>query len=499
MRRQIPVVLSTVRSVTLTEELPTVPDVDESSSAGGPLEAVSPRAWRALWVASLATVLVGFNSTATNIALDDIQSGFVGATAADIGWGVAGFFIGTAAFLPLAGRLADRIGRKRIFQLGLLAFALSAVFSATAGTVITLNLSRVLQAFAGAAILPSSLALVLPLFPESRRTTAVGLWSAAGPLGAGVAPGLVALILANAGWRIVYLVSAPVALLMFWAGQSLLRELPTPRDQQRLDLVGAAAGTVAIGAVVTAIMQGRVWGYTSALTATVAVVGVLSLVLFLSNSFRHPEPLLTLHLLRRRGVMVSNVVNFVMGITSQPLWIVWPLFMKNVWNFSTLQVGMGVTLGPIAAGFSTLTFSRLADRIGSLGLCRLGTALQVFAVGWHFTQLGADVNFWSDFAPGIIIYGLGWGMSIPLLNGVALEWVEEKYYGETNGLFSTLRYAAAAIGTAAVFALLTVTSGVEALPYYDRILGFFFVASTLGALAMWIKIGRAPKHNQVAN
>ena len=99
--------------------------------------------------------------------------------------------------MPLAGRLADRIGRKRIFQLGLLAFALSAFFSATAGTVITLNLSRVLQAFAGAAILPSSLALVLPLFPESRRTTAVGLWSAAGPLGAGVAPGVAALILAE--------------------------------------------------------------------------------------------------------------------------------------------------------------------------------------------------------------------------------------------------------------------------------------------------------------
>ncbi|MFL2986976.1 MAG: MFS transporter [Candidatus Poriferisodalaceae bacterium] len=154
MRRQIPVVLSTVRKILPVEGTLSAPVVAEPTSARAPLEAVSPRAWRALWVASLATVLVGFNSTATNIALDDIQSGFVGATAADVGWGVVGFFIGTAAFLPLAGRLADRIGRKRIFQLGLLVFALSAVFSATAGTVITLNLSRVLQAFAGAAILP---------------------------------------------------------------------------------------------------------------------------------------------------------------------------------------------------------------------------------------------------------------------------------------------------------------------------------------------------------
>ena len=99
MRRQIPVVLSKVRDIPLAEESPTVPDARAQSSVRAPLEPVSPRAWR-LWVASLATVLVGFNSTATNIALDDIQAGFVGATAADIGWGVAGFFIGTAAFCP---------------------------------------------------------------------------------------------------------------------------------------------------------------------------------------------------------------------------------------------------------------------------------------------------------------------------------------------------------------------------------------------------------------
>ena len=167
MRRQIPVVLSTVPRITGADGGLTVPDSAESRSNRLTPEAVSPRAWRALFLTSLATVLVGFNSTATNIALDDIREGFTGATTADVGWGVAGFFIGTAAFLPLAGRLADRIGRKRIFQLGLLLFALSAVLSAVAPTVLALNLSRVLQAVAGAALLPSSLSLVLPLFPES--------------------------------------------------------------------------------------------------------------------------------------------------------------------------------------------------------------------------------------------------------------------------------------------------------------------------------------------
>ena len=110
MRRQIPVVLSAVREIAPIGDSNVAANQADMPTSGSKLQPVSPRAWRALWVASLATVLVGFNSTATNIALDDIQRGFTGASAADIGWGVAGFFIGTAAFLPLAGRLADRIG-----------------------------------------------------------------------------------------------------------------------------------------------------------------------------------------------------------------------------------------------------------------------------------------------------------------------------------------------------------------------------------------------------
>ena len=116
MRRQIPVVLSAVREIAPTGDSNVVAHQAGMPASGSKLQPVSPRAWRALWVASLATVLVGFNSTATNIALDDIQRGFTGASAADIGWGVAGCFIGTAAVLPHPGRRAERIGRKPNFQ-----------------------------------------------------------------------------------------------------------------------------------------------------------------------------------------------------------------------------------------------------------------------------------------------------------------------------------------------------------------------------------------------
>ena len=452
-------------------------------------EPVSARAWRALTVASLGTVLVGFNSTATNIALDRIQASYAGATAADVGWGIAGYMIGTAAFLPLAGRLADRIGRKYIFQLGLVLFALSAVASALAPTVWTLNLARVLQSLGGAAILPASLSLVLPLFPESRRTTAVGLWSAAGPLAAGIAPILSAFLLGTLGWRVVYFVSAPVALVMLVAAWRVLTELPPPETKHRLDLTGAAAGTIGLAALVAAIMQGgRVWGWTSPVTLAVAAVGVGAFAWFVVNSLRHPEPLLNLHLLRRRGVWVTQLSNFLVGVSSQAIWLIWPLFMFNFWNYSENQVGLGVTVGPIVAGASTVFFSRLGERWNVIVLCRTGAAIQIVAIGWQVVRLGTEADYFREMAPTIALFGLGWGMCVPLLNSVALAWVDESYFGEISGLFNTLRYAASAIGIAGLFTLLGDDS--DSLVYYQHVLVFFLVFAIAAFLSLWIPIGK---------
>lgn len=456
-------------------------------------EAVSGRAWRALAVASLGTVLVGFNSTATNIALPSILDSFVGATATEVAWGVAGFMIGTAAFLPLAGRLADRIGRKRIFQAGLMLFALSAVLSAVAPTVWTLNLARVLQAIGGAAILPASLSLVLPLFPESRRTTAVGLWSAAGPLAAAVAPQVASLVLSVAGWRMLYFVSAPVAALMFFAGLRILTELPQPPTQQRLDMLGATAGTVALAAIVAAVMQGRVWGYTSVVNLAVAAAGALALVVFVVNSQRHPEPLLNLHLLRRRGVWVTNLSNFLVGISSQSLWLLWPFFLVGVWEYSVGGIGLALTPGPITAGISTVLFSRLGERGSIVWLCRIGACLQVASTGWMILSLGTAPNYWITLAPAIALFGTGWGMCVPLLNSLALQAVEDRYFGEINGLFNTLRYAASAIGIAALFALLKQDSGAESMIYYQQALVFFLITAITAVVSLWIPIGRPGK------
>ena len=141
-------------------------DVDGTTTAD--LEPISPEAWRALAIGAAGFVLVGFNSTATNIAFGDIVDTFSGEAESNVVWVATGYLIGTAAFLPLGGRIADRQGRRRAFLIGVALFGVAAVLSAVAPQVWLLVGARVLQAIAGALIIPSSLAMVLPLFPSGR-------------------------------------------------------------------------------------------------------------------------------------------------------------------------------------------------------------------------------------------------------------------------------------------------------------------------------------------
>ena len=98
-------------------------------------------------------------------------------------------------------------------------------------------------------------------------------------------------------------------------------------------------------------------------------------------------------------------------------------------------------------------------------------------------------DYWVEFAPGIIMFGIGWGMTTPLLNSLALEWIEDQYFGEANGLFNTGRYTGAAVGTGAVFALLANDTGPESLPSYDDTLLFFMISTALACVLIWLPLG----------
>ena len=217
---------------------------------------VTRQAWLALAISGIGQVLWAFNLTATNIAFDQIDADFPEGTAT-VGLVASGFFVGSASLLLVAGRFADRIGRRRIFNSGLVLFAVAAVGSAVAPNIWILIATRIIASAGAAFVIPAGLAMILPLFPRERHGTAVGAWSLSGPIAGMIAPAGTAIVLGISSWRVVYFLTAPLALAALAAGAFVLRESKAEREPGPLDIPGAVVGTTLVGTLVIVVGQGN--------------------------------------------------------------------------------------------------------------------------------------------------------------------------------------------------------------------------------------------------
>ncbi len=450
--------------------------------AGTAPVAVPARAWKALAVASIGYSLMSFNTTSTNLAFDDISKTFSSARPSTLSWVASIFFIGLASLLPVSGRLADRLGRRRMYQVGLLLFAVGSAMSALAPVAIVLILARFVTAAGGAMIVPASLAVILPEFPRERHVTAVATWAATGPLAAALAPAVSAMILAVTTWRVLFAFSVPVSLLAFLASFKLLRESKADRVGGPLDWLGVAVGTVTIAALVYAVGQAPGRGLTAPSVLVAVGLFVVAFPLFLHRCRVHPEPLLNLDVFLMKPVWVANVGNFLLNMAGQALWLVWPLYFSRVWHFSQVQTGLALLPGPIVSGILTTFGGRLAMRYGHEVLVRWGPLVHLVALAWPLVFLTTTPHYWLAVAPAVALSGAGWALTQPQLNSGVLGRVGPDYYGEVNASFNTVRNVAAALGVAIAVAIIGKPGRPDVLAAYDRVLW----ACVVCGLACWL-------------
>lgn len=434
-------------------------------------------------------MLFGFNATATNLAFGSIADDFPGVSETVVSWISSGFFIASAAFLPLGGRLSDRLGRRRVFNAGLVLFAAFAVLSAIAPSIWVLIAARVGQATSAGAVIPASLSMALPQFPEHRRSSAVATWAAAGPLSAALAPSTAAILLQISSWRWVYALSAPPALLVVALAYRYVPGGQVEPAEGKLDLPGTGLATASIGLLILGISQGPSWGWIDGRTIGSVMAAFLLGALFLFRSSRHPTPLLDLSLFRYPEVSLANLANLLMSVTSLSIWLVWPLWLGRVWGYSTSRIGLAITIGPICAALATLTGGRLADRYGQRWLMIFGSALATAAVLWSVFRFDTEPDYLRQFVPTIAGFGLGWGLSNPSMNSWALGRVPQEVYGEVNASFNTIRNLGGAIGVSAVVAIIGADGRPDTLAAYDR--ANTFLAASIGLSCLTVTVGTA--------
>jgi EmrB/QacA subfamily drug resistance transporter len=399
-------------------------------------------------------LLAAFVGTATNIAVPVLEREFPDAGLTTISWVVSGFNVAQVTFMLLGGRLADRIGRRTIFLRGLAVFAAGAALSGAAPTIELVIAARVGQAVGVALMLPASLTAVLPEFPPDRHGTVVSWWSAMGILGAAVAPTVAAGILELSGWRAVFLAAVPIALVALVAGRRILAPSPVVDRPPPLDLVGATAGTLAIGGLTVTIVQGRPWGWTDPRILVIAAVTVVSAAVFARSSARHPEPLLDLGLLRITTFTVTTTAGALVAASTAATWFIYPLFMTEVWDYSILQVGLAMTPGPAILVVLAPFAGRAADRHGYRRLLIAGSVVATLGTMWMAWRLEPGGRYVTAFLPGTLGIGIGMALMLGPANAAALRDVPSDQLGSANALYNTSRMASAALGVAVTAAII---------------------------------------------
>jgi len=443
-----------------------------------------------LAVAVLGIFMAFVDATIVNIAVPDIAREFAGSQLSSVSWVLNAYNIVFAAFLIGGGQLADLLGRRRVFAIALLTFTLGSALCAVAPSLNALIAARVVQAAGAAMLVPSSLAIVLDAHPARERMHAVALWSAVAALAAGIGPPLGGVLITASSWRLVFLVNIPVGIVAFVLSQRVLVESRAPGRRRVPDLLGGLVLALAISALVLGVVKGQEWGWTSTRVIVCFALAVLLGVYFVLRTSRQRAPVIDLSLLRVRAFALSNGVTVVMAAGFYAYTLCNVLFLTGVWRYSILDAGLALTPGPFVAIAVAGPASRLVERIGYRLVVVPGALIWASGMAYFASTLGVHPDFLGQWLPGIVILGIGAGLSFPTLSGAAVGSVPGSRFAVATSLNSVARQLGATLGVAILTAILANPSAVDPLRAFQqgwRFGGACFLAGAIACLGLVIR------------
>lgn len=415
---------------------------------------LSRKAWATISVTTVALFMVTLDISIVSLALPEIQADFAGTKPSTLSWVFTTYNIGVASLLLVAGRVADRAGRKRVFLWGLGAFALGSAISGAAPGVGLIIAGRAVQSVGGAMLLPTGPALLLADVPVERRSFALGIQGATAGLGAAVGPTIGALLIDAAGWRWVFFVNLVPVAYTLWRGSRVLTEAHGELAGQRVDTLAVPVGAIGVGLLAFSITQGEEWGWAHVGVIASAVGGVVLVAVLALRSMRHPRPLLDLTLYRVRSFTISSVsvVFFAMAFFG---WVVlMPLFLVQAWGYSALAAGFALAPGPALSALVSPFAGRLCDHFGHRWVASAGIACCAIGPLWWALAVGDHSAFATTMLPGQLIIGLGAGFTFSPLYAAALVHLPPAKFAIGASTRTTAYQLAVALGVAVAVALL---------------------------------------------
>ncbi len=425
-------------------------------------------------VVMLAVFMTNLDLWIVNVALPTMATGFGhGATLGDLSWVLNAYAITLAALLVVIGRIGDRIGQRPVFLAGVVVFTIASAACALAPQLWVLVLARVVQAAGAAAVLPTSLALLLAAVPVERRTGATRGWGAVGALAAVAGP-VVGGLLVQVDWRWVFVVNLPIGVATLAAG---LAALPRPAARERgpmPDLGGAALIVVTVAALSGALVEAPTWGWGSGGTVALLAVAVLGGAWFLRRTARHPTPLVEPGLVRLPRFGEAGAGTFVFGVAFAIMLLSNVLWCQDVWHWSALRTGIALVPGPGLVPIVTFLTARLVRRVGHGPLILTGGLLFAAGMAWRVAFVSATPDYVRDLLPSMILTGAGVGFGLGTLIAAGVQALPAQRAATGSAVINALRQISAGVGVAILVTILGGHVG-------EGSVGDFRLAWTVGA------------------
>jgi len=414
------------------------------------------------WVLA-ATVLgsgiAALDATVVGIALPAIGRDFH-AKVASMQWVVDGYTLTLAGLLLLGGALGDSYGRRKVYVIGTVWFALASLACGVAPGAGFLIAARALQGAGAALLTPGSLAILQASFTQDDRPKAIGAWSGLGGVATAIGPFLGGWLISAVSWRLVFFINLPVAVAVVAIAARHVPETRAPGPRQPLDVTGAVTISLALAGITYGLIAASGSGWTSPAVLVSLAAGVLLFAAFIVAEARNPHPMLPLSVFRSRQFSAANAVTFVVyGALGGALFLV-PVVLQQVCGYSPLAAG--TALLPVT--FLMLTLSArsaaLAARIGPR--LQMTTGPLVIAAGMVlFTRLRSDGDYLTQVLPAVLVFGFGLAINVAPLTATALSAAPAEHSGIASAVNNDVARAASLIAVA----VLPVAAGITGDAY----------------------------------
>ncbi|HTT51792.1 MAG TPA: MFS transporter [Streptosporangiaceae bacterium] len=424
---------------------------------------------RGRWVVTatvLGSSMAFLDSTVVNVALPTIGRE-LHTSLAGLQWTVTAYTLTLAGLILLGGSLGDRFGRRRVFLIGVIWFALASAVCGVAPDIGVLVVARAVQGIGGALLTPGSLAIIQSTFAQDDRPRAIGAWSGLGGVAGAVGPFLGGWIVGSIGWRWIFLLNLPLAAAVVLV---TVRHVPESRDPDahgRFDIAGSALTALALAGITEALIEAQ-----SGRPLVVAVSAVAGLaagagfVLLERHRGRHPDrvpPMLPLSIFRNREFTAINVITFVVYGAMGAVFFLLVLDLQIVAGFSPLEAGISLLPSTVALLLLSARAGALAQKIGPRWLMTGG--LLTTATGLLLlTRIGPNASYVADVLPAVLLFGVGLSMTVAPLTATVLASADDRHAGIASGVNNATARAAGLLAVAGLPAAV----GLSGTALHDR-------------------------------